>query len=118
MTAYNDHTTSSGRYIIIIPERGQQMSRTVNVSVQVLPLHPDPYPIVDQAIAAIDASGVKYEVGPLETTLEGELDTLLAVVKAAHQACFVDGVEQVVTVVKIADNIKGTSIEEKVSKYR
>jgi uncharacterized protein (TIGR00106 family) len=94
------------------------MSRTINVSVQVLPLHPDPYPIVDQAIAAIQASGVKYEVGPLETTLEGELDELLEVVKAAHRACFVDGVKKVVTLVKIADAVDGTTIEEKVGKYR
>ena len=94
------------------------MNKTVNVSVQVLPLHPEPFSIVDKAIAAIDASGVKYEVGPLETTMEGDLDTLLEVVKAAHKACFVEGVEHVVTFVKIADAIKGTTIEEKVSKYR
>ena len=94
------------------------VSRTINVSVQVLPLHTDPYPVVDRAIAAIDASGVQYEVGPLETTLEGELDELLEVVKAAHRACFVDGVEKVVTIVKIADAIGGTTIEEKVGKYR
>lgn len=94
------------------------MSQTINVSVQVLPLHPDPYPIVDKAIEVIRASGVKYEVGPLETTLEGELDELLEVVKAAHRACFGDGVEKVVTIVKIADAVGGTTIEEKVSKYR
>jgi uncharacterized protein (TIGR00106 family) len=94
------------------------MSRSINVSIQVLPLHPDPYPIVDRAIEAIQATGVKYEVGPLETTLEGELDDLLEVVKAAHRACFVDGVERVVTLVKIADAVGGTTIEEKVSKYR
>ena len=94
------------------------MSRTINVSVQVLPLHPDPYPIVDRAIEVIQKSGVKYEVGPLETTLEGELDELLEVVKAAHRACFVEGVDKVVTIVKIADSVSGTTIEEKVSKYR
>jgi uncharacterized protein YqgV (UPF0045/DUF77 family) len=94
------------------------MNKTVNVSVQVLPLHPEPFPIVDKAIAAIGASGVKYEVGPLETTMEGDLDTLLEVVKSAHNACFVEGVEHVVTFVKIADAVKGTTIEEKVSKYR
>lgn len=94
------------------------MSQTINVSVQVLPLHHDPYPIVDKAIEVIRASGVKYEVGPMETTLEGELDELLEVVKAAHRACFGDGVEKVVTIVKIAEAVGGTTIEEKVSKYR
>jgi uncharacterized protein (TIGR00106 family) len=94
------------------------MEKTVNVSVQVLPLHPDPFPIVDRAIAVIDASGVKYEVGPLETTMEGDLDALLEIAKAAHKACFVDGVEHVVTFIKIADAVEGSTIEEKVSKYR
>jgi uncharacterized protein (TIGR00106 family) len=94
------------------------MSRTVNVSVQVLPLTSDPYPVVDRAIAVIQESGVKYEVGPMETTLEGELDELLEVVKAAHRACFTGEVERVVTIVKIADAVGGTSIEEKVAKYR
>jgi uncharacterized protein (TIGR00106 family) len=94
------------------------MGRVINVSVQVLPLHPDPFPIVDRAIEAIRETGVKYEVGPLETTLEGELDELLEIVKAAHRACFVDGVEKVVTLIKIADSVSGTTIEEKVGKYR
>ena len=66
--------------------------RTLNVGVQVLPLVEDAYSIVDKAIEAIQASGVKYEVGPLETTLEGDdLDQLLEVAKSAHHACFKAG---------------------------
>jgi uncharacterized protein (TIGR00106 family) len=93
--------------------------RTVNVGVQVLPLVDDVYPVVDKAIAVIQASGVKYEVGPLETTLEGDdLDELIEVAKAAHRACFTAGAGKVVTLIKIADAIGGTSIEEKIGKYR
>lgn len=93
--------------------------RTRNVGVQVLPLADNAIPIVDAAIAAIAASGVKYEVGPLETTLEGDdLDELLEVAKAAHRACFEAGAGQVVTVIKIADAVEGTTIEGKVGKYR
>ncbi len=94
------------------------MSRTVNVSIQVVPLYQDAYPIIDQAIAVIQNSGVKYEVGPMETTMEGELDELLEIAKQAHLACFVDDVQMVVTNIKIADAISGTSIEGKVSKFR
>ena len=61
-------------------------NRTVNVSVQVLPLVEDVYPVVDKAIAVIAASGVRYEVGPMETVMEGPLDRLLEVAKAAHLA--------------------------------
>jgi len=93
--------------------------RTVNVGVQVLPLVEDVYPIIDKAIQAIQASGVKYEVGPLETTLEGDdLDQLIEVAKAAHRACFEAGAGKVVTLIKIADALEGTTIEEKVGKYR
>jgi uncharacterized protein (TIGR00106 family) len=93
-------------------------NRTVNVAVQVLPLAKDVYAIVDRAIEVIAASGVKYEVGPMETVMEGPLDKLLEVAKAAHLACFEVGAEKVVTFIKIGDAVGGTSIEEKVAKYR
>jgi uncharacterized protein (TIGR00106 family) len=92
--------------------------RTVNVSVQVLPLVEDVFPVVDQAIDVIRRSGVAYEVGPMETTLEGPLDRLLEVAKAAHLACFEAGAGKVVTIIKIADALEGTTIEQKVGKYR
>ncbi|MBN1190868.1 MAG: thiamine-binding protein [Dehalococcoidales bacterium] len=93
--------------------------RIMNVGVQVLPLTEDVYPVVDKAISVIRASGVKYEVGPLETTLEGDdLDRLLEVAKSAHLACFEAGAGRVVTIIKIADAIEGTTIEGKVGKYR
>jgi uncharacterized protein (TIGR00106 family) len=93
-------------------------NRTVNVAVQVLPLVEDVYPVVDRAIEAIACSGVKYEVGPMETVMEGPLDDLLEVAKAAHRACFEAGAARVVTIIKIGDAAGGTSIEEKVGKYR
>ena len=93
-------------------------ARTRNVSIQVLPLIPDVIPVVDKAIRVIQDSGVRYEVGPMETTLEGEdLDELLTVARRAHEACF-DGADTVVTVIKIADSVNGTSIEGKTAKYR
>lgn len=92
--------------------------RTVNVSIQVLPLAENVIPIVDQAISAIADSGVRYEVGPMETVMEGELDELLAVAKNAHLACFDAGADQVVTLIKIGDHRRGTTIEDKVGKYR
>ena len=93
-------------------------NRTVNVSVQVLPLSEDAFPIVGRAIEAISACGVHYEVTPMETVMEGQLDDLLAAAKAAHLACFEAGANQVVTLIKIGDSIHGTTIEEKVGKYR
>lgn len=93
-------------------------NRTVNVAVQVLPLVEDVFPVVDRAIEVIARSGVKYEVGPMETVMEGPLDDLLEVAKAAHLACLEAGAEKVMTIIKIGDQTCGTTIEEKVSKYR
>ena len=93
--------------------------RTINVSVQVLPLHDDVYRIVDAAIKIIQNSDVKYEVGPLETTMEGDdLDRLIEIAKSTHRECFKAGARKVVTIIKIADALEGTTIEDKVSKYR
>lgn len=93
--------------------------RTRNVSVQVLPLVENAFPVVDKAIEVIQKSGLKYEVGPLETTMEGDdLDKLIDVAKAAHRACFAAGAGRVVTIIKIADALEGTTIEGKVSKFR
>ena len=91
-----------------------------NVSIQVLPRGvEDTFAVVDKAIQVIQASGVKYEVGPLETTMEGnDLDQLLEIAKAAHRACFKAGATGVMTYIKIADSLRGSSIEEKVGKYR
>ena len=92
--------------------------RTVTAAVQVLPLHEDAYPIVDAAIAAIAATGVRYQVCPLETALEGALDEVMEAAKAAHLACFEAGAEQVVTFIKIGDAVDGSTIDDKLEKYR
>ena len=92
-------------------------NRIVTVGVEVLPLHEDPYPIVDRAIAAIKATGIKHQVTPLETVLEGTLDECLAAVRAAHDACFEAGVKRAVTIVKIVDALTGSTIDDKMEKY-
>jgi uncharacterized protein (TIGR00106 family) len=90
----------------------------VNVSIQVLPLCEDAYPIVDRAIQVIKDSGVRHEVCAMETVMEGPLDELLEIAKRAHLACFDGGVEQVVTFIKIGDRLGGTSMEDKTRRYR
>lgn len=92
----------------------------INVSFQVVPLVPeeDCYRVVDKAIEVVQQSGVKYEVGAMETTMEGELDELLEIIKKAQQACVDAGAGRVVTYIKIDYSPKGVSMDEKVAKYR
>ncbi len=94
------------------------MARTVTVGVEVLPFCDDPYPVVDRAIAAIKATGIKHQVSPMETVLEGTLDECLAAVRAAHNACFEAGVRKALTFVKISDAVDGSTIDDKMAKYR
>ncbi len=91
-----------------------------NVGLQILPFSKDKdtYALVDKAIEAIQKSGVKYEVDALETVLEGELDDLLEVVKQTIYATVEAGAEEVAAEVKIHFRPQGTSIKEKVGKYR
>ncbi len=94
--------------------------KNVNLSLQVLPVVPDAqiYIVVDKVIELIKDSGVKYEVGPMETTMEGELDVLLEIVKKAQDICINEGAERVVSVVKIDYKPEGVTMDEKTHKYR
>ncbi|TET43607.1 MAG: MTH1187 family thiamine-binding protein [Dehalococcoidia bacterium] len=47
--------------------------------------------------------GIKYEITPMGTVIEGDLDKILAVVKEMHEETFTEGVARVVTVIKIDD---------------
>ena len=107
-------------------KRGDQDGRKekpsiVNVGFQVLPKTSDgvdSYAVVDEAIAVVSRSGVKYEVGAMETVMEGELDELLDIVKEAQQACIRAGAKEVMTFVKIHYRPEGVTMDEKLEKYR
>jgi uncharacterized protein YqgV (UPF0045/DUF77 family) len=92
----------------------------VNLSLQVLPVVPEEriYPVVDRVIEMIHATGLSYVVGPLDTTIEGELEDLLAIVKNAQTICLEEGAQRIVSVIKIDYKKEGVTIDEKISKYR
>lgn len=93
---------------------------SVNVSFQILPIVEEEriYEIVDKIISYIDKSGVKYEVGAMETTMEGDFDKLMEIVKQSQQICVKEGVSRIVSIVKIDYKPEGVTIDEKVKKYR
>lgn len=94
-------------------------NRIVNIGVEVLPLTDDALPQVDRAIEAIIASGLRYEVGPLETTIEGPFEAAWEAAKQAHLAAVGSGNAPVVTLIKISDAPGGSmTMEQKTAKYR
>lgn len=92
----------------------------VNVSLQVIPGVPEDriYPVVDKVIEYIASSGVEYIVGPMETTMEGDYDELMKIVKKAHEICIQEGAGRVVSVIKVDWKEQGVTMDEKIYKYR
>ena len=73
------------------------------VSIQIIPQTPagaDIIPYVDSAIQLIIDSGLAYRVSPLETTMEGELEQCLAVVRQMNEALLASGCPAIISQVK------------------
>jgi uncharacterized protein YqgV (UPF0045/DUF77 family) len=92
------------------------------LSIQILPKlkegDRDIIPYVDRAIDIIKASGVPYRVGPLETTMEGDLDRLLDIVKEMNAAMFALGSPSVLSQIKLSvDAEGGASMARLLQKY-
>ncbi len=62
-------------------------SYLINASLQVLPIVKDrhPYEWVDEAIEIIKKSGIKFEVGPFATVIEGKYVDVLKVENALNE---------------------------------
>lgn len=59
----------------------------VNASLQILPIVKDkhPYAWVDESIAIIQNSGIKYEVGPFATVIEGSYIEVMSAVNLVNE---------------------------------
>ena len=92
---------------------------SVVAEISVTPLVDGPIaPFVDAAVDEVKKSGLKYEVDAMGTTIEGDLDQVLDIVKRAHQAVRRKGVHRFFTEIRIDDKEEGTTIEEETRDYR
>lgn len=97
------------------------MNHKINLAVQVIPKSGkhDQYFLVDKAIQVIQDSGLKYQVCPFETVIEGEYDQIMKVIRQAQKACFEAGAEELLVNIKMQIRKEGdVSIEEKTGKYQ
>jgi uncharacterized protein YqgV (UPF0045/DUF77 family) len=93
-----------------------------NVAIQVLPKAENDAElcrIVDEVIAYIKSTGLNYFVGPCETSIEGDYDTLMEIVKNCQLIAIKAGAPSVSSYVKIGYKPKGEvlTIDQKVGKY-
>jgi uncharacterized protein (TIGR00106 family) len=97
------------------------MNQQINAAIQVLPRSKDkhPYDIVDKAIEIIKASGLKYQVCPFETVVEGTYSEVIALVEKVHDACYEAGAEDMMCYLKIqSSSQKAVTIDDKMNKYK
>lgn len=93
-----------------------------SIAIQVLPNVVDNdelIRIVDEAIAYIKSFGLHTVVGAFETTVEGDYDTLMEIVKGCSRICVEAGAPGVMTYVKINFNPEGVlTIDQKTAKHQ
>lgn len=97
------------------------MQHTVNLAIQILPLHadqPEAYHIIDAAIAVVQASGYNYVVCPFETVVEGPYDKLMQLLADMQHACYDAGATALLVNMKLhTARDKDMAIADKTGKY-
>jgi uncharacterized protein (TIGR00106 family) len=58
---------------------------------------------VREALKIIRQSGLKYELGPMGTSLEGDWDQIFSTIRQIHDACIKMGAVRLLTTIKIDD---------------
>ena len=97
---------------------------SASIALQVLPKAENDKELcrmVDEVIAYIKSTGLKYEVGHFETTIEGDdYDQLMDIVKECQHVAIKAGAPQVSAYVKVVYNPEEQilTIDDKIGKYR
>lgn len=75
--------------------------------------------VVDKVIEYIKSTGLNTYVGPFETTVEGDYEQLMEIVKECQYICIREGAPSVSSYVKISFNPKEGvwSIDKKTAKH-
>ena len=93
----------------------------VNAAIQLLPIVQDkhPYEWVDEAIDIIRRSGIKHEVGPFSTVLEGRYSEVMAVINNVNEYLYTKGCNEWIASIQIQIRSNGDITgQEKTEKFR
>jgi len=93
----------------------------VNASIQLLPIVQDrhPYDWVDEAIAVIQGSGIKHEVGPFATVIEGTYEEVMKVIHDVNEYLYERGCAEWISSLQIQIRSAGPITgNEKTAKFQ
>jgi uncharacterized protein (TIGR00106 family) len=93
----------------------------INASIQIVPIVQDrhPYLWVDEAIAVIQQSGIKHEVGPFATVIEGTYPEVMKVIGDINEYLYSKQCNEWITSVQIQIRSKGNmTADEKTEKFQ
>ena len=94
---------------------------SASIAIQVLPQvdnDAEVCRIVDRVIDYIKSTGLNYQVGPFETTIEGDLEGLMAIAKRCQEIPIEEGAPSTKTYIKVFHNPTGVlTINEKIDKF-
>lgn len=94
---------------------------TINASIQILPIVLDkhPYLWVDEAIAIIQQSNVKYEIGAFDTVVEGNYIDVMKLINDINEYLYSKGCNEWITNVQMQIRSNGDITgDEKISKFK
>jgi uncharacterized protein (TIGR00106 family) len=93
----------------------------INASIQIVPIVQDrhPYEWVDEAIEVIKSSGIKFEVGPFATVVEGKYDEVMVVISKINEHLQKRNCTEWITNVQIQIRSNGDiTADEKTAKHQ
>lgn len=95
--------------------------KSINLGLQIVPKSKtkEAYALIDKAIEVIQRSGVKYEVTPFETVMEGPQEVLLNIANQAQEAVLKAGADEILVYYRMQiRKDSGVTMEEKTGKYK
>lgn len=93
----------------------------INASIQIVPITQDrhPYDWVDEAIAIIQQSGLKYEVGAFSTVIEGSYNDVMVLIENINEYLYSRGCPEWISNIQIQIRSNGDiTSAEKTEKFR
>ena len=95
-------------------------NHTINAGLQIVPLQKsrDALQAIDRAIEVIQKSGLKHQVTPMETVIEGGYDEVMDIIKKAQQAALKAGAAELVVNIRLhLKKDMSVSFEEETAKF-